>query len=579
MAAPTPNARASHGRPSAAVARRRRIAAAGSLVAAFFVIMIIVVASGGGPDSRRAVVDAYAAGWAKGDWAQMHAQLSPAAKSRVPLLEFARAHRGALAIASAGARGVQLTGEPQAQGDTWLLPVAIRTRLFGTVRGSVVLPIEDTPNGPRIAWQPHLVFPGLRPGEELERRTRLLARGTLLARDATVLAQGADRSSPVPDVAGQVVGRLGPIPPEDQVRATSLGVPADASVGVSGLERLFDAQLTGIPAGTLIAGGRTIVRSVGRPGATVKTTISPPVERAAIAALAGRYGGAVALDPRTGAVLAYAGAAFSLVQPPGSTFKIITAAAALQARTATPTSSYAFATAADVRGTPIANAAGELCGGTLVQAFAASCNSVFAPLGIELGARRMVAAAEAFGFNRPPALPIAATSRFPAAALTDDLAVGSASIGQGQVEATTLQMAETAGIIARRGVRAPLTLSYDREQRARGRRGRRVIPERVARQIERMMLAVVRSGTGYAAALPRVSVAGKTGTAELRSRKAGDTTVNPEDTDAWFVAFAPAGGRTKPRIVVGVLLGNAGASKDTAAPAARLILQAGLRRD
>lgn len=92
------------------------------------------------------------------------------------------------------------------------------------------------------------------------------------------------------------------------------------------------------------------------------------------------------------------------------------------------------------------------------------------------------------------------------------------------------------------------------------------------------MLAVVSGGTGTAAAIAGVPVAGKTGTAELKSREPGDTSSNPEDTDAWFVAYAPAGTGKKPRALVGVMLVGAGAGGDSAAPAARDILAATLQR-
>ena len=555
---------------------RRRALPVALLAAAAFGVGI-VVASGG--DDGGDAVRAYAKAWSAGDWATMRAQLTSASQQRIGLLPFADAERSALATATAGERSVA-TGTPEDIGDDrWRVQVTVRTRVFGTVRGDVVVPVAQDGDVKRVAWQPHLVFPGLRSGERLTRETTMPERGTLAARDGTPLAEGAARTSAIPDVATQVVGRIGPVPDEDVSRVNALGVPQGAQVGTTGLERIFDDRLGGQPAGTLLAGRRVIARAAGRPGERVRTTIDPALERTTIAALAGRYGGAVAFDPRTGAVLAFAGAPFSLLQPPGSTFKVITTAGALDAGITKPTEVFPYESKAVLSGVPLSNAGGEVCGGTLVQAFAVSCNSVFAPLGVRLGPQRLVAAAERFGFNQPGAFPIVAPSSIPqGAAIGDDLAVGSTAIGQGEVQATALQMGEAAGIVANRGLRRPLTLDLRAERAAKPGAGTRVISERTARQVQRMMLAVVSSGTGTAAQIPGAPVAGKTGTAELKSREPGDTSSNPQDTDAWFVAYAPAGAGRTPRVAVGVLLVGAGAGGESAAPVAREILAAGLQR-
>jgi cell division protein FtsI/penicillin-binding protein 2 len=314
----------------------------------------------------------------------------------------------------------------------------------------------------------------------------------------------------------------------------------------------------------------------------VRTTISPKVQQAAVDALAGRFGGVVALRPGTGEVLAAAGIPLSGLQPPGSTFKIVTVTAALEAKLTSPKRAYPVQTAATLEGVELENANGESCGGTLVQSFAHSCNSVFAPLGAQLGAQKLVAAARRFGFDQPTGIPGAAMPTIPVAGeIGDDLAVGSSAIGQGRVQATALTMAVAAATIALDGRRPRPTFAY----------GERlgtvpVTTKRIARQVQAMMEAVVTYGTGVAAGIPGVKVAGKTGTAELDDKP--DPVVGelvpvtpPElvvpDTDAWFVGYAPAR-RRPPRAVVGVLLVRAGAGGDVAAPVARQVLAAALGR-
>jgi peptidoglycan glycosyltransferase len=523
----------------------------------------------------------FANAWAHGDYADMYAQLTAADRGRVSRLRFVAAYQEAMRTATATK---VVTGKPRKDGDAYRLPVRIATRAFGTVDGEVLLPTTDQ----GIDWSRALVFPGLAAGERLKRATQMPPRATLLARDRTVLAKGDDRASSSL-VAPQVVGELGPIPPERRNELAALGVPADAEVGVSGLERIFDARLIGRPGGELLAGTRILRRTRPQQAPAVRTTISLPVEQAAVTALGGRLGGVVALAPRTGEVLAFAGIAFSGLQPPGSTFKMVTVTGALEAGITSPSKAYPVQTNAVLEGVDLENANGESCGGTLIVSFARSCNSVFAPLGVELGAKRLVRAAERYGFNHPPDIAGAAESTIPAAGdIGDDLAVGSSAIGQGRVQATTLQMATIAAAIGLRGRRPRLTLDYTA---AHGHRAatQRATSARVASTVERLMLAVVRGGTGARAAIPGVDVAGKTGTAELRTTKRckpepenpescppEDQANDPTDTDAWFAAYAPAG-KGHPHVAVGVLLVAAGAGGDTAAPVARAVLVAGLK--
>lgn len=536
---------------------------------------LLLGAGAGGGD--REAARRFATWWADGDYGRMYGMLDRQARAGLTFADFAAAYRAAAQTATIRSIAVGEVGDRA--GDRIPVALTVRTRIFGVVRARLMLPVSGEGEQVRIAWRERLVFPGLRGAERLRSETQLPARAALLARDGTVLAEGEERTPADPTLSAQVVGSLGPAPIEEQGALRALGYPPDAPVGVSGLERVFQRQLAGRPGGVLYAGDRVIARSRPRPSPAVRTTIDPRVERAAIDALAGRYGGIAAVDPRNGEVLALAGVAFSGLQPPGSTFKIITVAGALEAGIATPRSTYPVVSRTTIVGVPLENANGEYCGGSLVASFAHSCNSVFAPLGAELGAERLVDVSERFGFNEPVPIAGAATSAIPPAAeIGDALAVGYSAIGQGRVQATTLAMTLVAATIAADGRRPLPTL----ELGARPRFARATRP-RIARQIARMMRAVVVDGTGGAAAIEGAEVAGKTGTAELRSTVVSDPdgelpahlTDDIPDTDAWFVAYAPA---RAPRVAVGVLLVEAGTGGEVAAPAARGVLAAALQR-
>jgi transpeptidase family protein/MecA-like transpeptidase family protein/penicillin-binding protein len=575
-------------RPATRAARQDHLRRRGGPILALCVIAFVaglVLGARHVPADQRHV-ERFTDAWERGDYAAMYAQITDADRARISRLRFTRAYQAAMDTATAQR---VVAGRPRKSGDRYRVAMRVDTRVFGTVNRRLLVPADAV----GVKWSRALLFPGLAAGERLRRVTRLPSRAALLARDTTVLARGDDRVAPSEEaraVAGQVVGSLGPIPADRRAQLARLGVPPSARVGVTGLERIFDARLRGRPGGELLAGRRLLARSVPLSGEAVRTTISLPVEQAAVTALGDRLGGAVALNPRTGAILAFAGIAFSGLQPPGSTFKMITATGALAARITKPSAVYPVQTAATIEGVDLSNAGGESCGGTLLESFAHSCNSVFAPLGARLGAGRLVRAAERYGFNRPPDIPGAAESTIPPAdEIGDDLAVGSSAIGQGRVQATTLQMAAVAATIARRGRRPHLTLDLQSARRARRGAGR-ASSARVARTMERMMLAVVSVGTGVQAAIPGVRVAGKTGTAELRTTPRcqpvpedplacpAQQADDPTDTDAWFAAYAPAGSRRhRPRVAVCVMLVGAGAGGDSAAPAARGILEAGLQ--
>ncbi|HEY2769552.1 MAG TPA: penicillin-binding transpeptidase domain-containing protein [Solirubrobacteraceae bacterium] len=532
----------------------------------------IIVSTGPGRAEHRLVTD-YVNAWARGDYARMYGMLDSGSQHRISEARFASAYKAAGSTATLEAIILGRVGSKQ--GDTYPVIVRARTRLFGTLRETLLVPLQGSGSSAKVRYAGTLVFPGLRRGEQLSRQTSLPPRASLLASDGTPLAEGPDRTSPIPDVASQITGRLGAIPTDEVAHYESLGYPADAKVGLNGLERIFQQQIAGTPGGTLRAGSRVLASRRAAAGHTVKTTIVPAIEKASVAAMGNHYAGIAAMNPRTGAVLALAGVAFSALQPPGSTMKIITATAALQAHAVKLSTTFPVQTSATIDGFNLQNANGEACGGTFLNAFAVSCNSVFAPLGAKIGGAKLVAMAERFGFNHTFPIPGASESTIPSASqIGDALAVGSSAIGQGKVQASALLMTDVAATIAMGGRRPIPTVQAHQKPRF-----VHVTSRHIAHQVEQMMIAVVQSGTGVSAQIPGVTVAGKTGTAELRNTVQPSTDPNaaPPDaasnTDAWFVGYAPVG---KPKIVVGALFPAQGAGGQTAAPAVKGVLEAGL---
>jgi penicillin-binding protein A len=570
-----------------------------ALAAVAFAIGAIVGANGGTSPSA-SLAEKFVGEWAKAEYAAMYSEIDSASRRSVSADEFVSAYHAAMNTATA--TGLRVAGKAHAApGGLVAVPVEVSTRLFGTLALDVDVSVASAAEGDaKIAWSRSLTFPGLRPGERLSRKTTLPERAKLLARDGSVLAEGSadttgPRISPLGESASAVIGEVGPIPSSERTALESQGVSSDAIVGTSGLERALDSRLRGTPGGELLAGdtrsggaGRVLATAAAHAGRAVRTSVSPAVQKVAVAALGSRLGGVVALQPSTGQILAVAGIALNSVQPPGSTFKMVTLTGVLAAHIATPKTSFPYATHATLDGVKLSNAGGEECGGSLALAFAVSCNSVFAPLGVKLGAPRLVATAERFGFNHDPGLPGAAESTLPAAtSIQGELDVGSTAIGQGQVQASALQMAIVAATIADGGRRPSPTFAIEHPPP-----GPAATSASVARTVRRLMIDVVKDGTGTSAAISGVTVAGKTGTAELKtecsssggsggessseeSRASGCVGADSEasNTDAWFAAFAPA---LRPRIVVGVLLVKDGAGGDTAAPVAREVLEAGL---
>jgi cell division protein FtsI/penicillin-binding protein 2 len=533
----------------------------------------------------------------------MYGDVDDATKRALTVTQFARVYRDALTRATA--TGARVDGRTHGEGEGhFAVPVRVSTRLFSVLKLPFeVHVVEDGDQGARVAWTRSAAFAGLQEGETLHRRTALPRRAALLARDGSVLAEGPDgptvassttsedtRTSPLGEAAGAVLGTVGAIPASRRKALEAEGVPGDGLVGLTGMERALDDRLRGTAGGQLLAGERVLATTASRAAPPVRTSVSAALQREATAALGGRVGGIVILAPASGQVLAVAGMGLDGLQPPGSTFKMITLSGVLANGVAEPDTDFPYATYATLDGVKLHNANGEECGGSLEQAFAVSCNSVFTPLGVKLGAARLVQTAESFGFNHAPGLVGAATSSIPQASkLSGELEIGSTAIGQGEVLATPLQMALVASTIADGGRRPEPTLLAHQPPRFAG----RAIPASVARTVRRLMIGVVRSGTGTASAISGVTVAGKTGTAELQtpcaehgeggeasSEQGGEhcesagTETNASNTDAWFAAFAPA---LHPRVAVCVMLVKDGAGGDTAAPVARELLVSALQ--
>ena len=388
--------------------------------------------------------------------------------------------------------------------------------------------------------------------------------------------------------------------------------------GRSGLERAMNTELNGSADSLFYNRIQDLVTGRQPQGASVELTIDPAVQQAAWDALGDQKGAAVAIDPRTGAILALVSkpsfdpnvlsshdtaavneawtglladpdepmsnrAIRGDTYPPGSTFKLVTAAAALESGLTadTPIAAPDLYTLPGTS-TTLQNFGGETCSSTgamsLSDALRISCNTAFAQLGVQLGDEALRDQAEAFGFDTDLQIPLDVThSRFPTTAQIDPARTALASIGQGDVRVTPLQMAMVAATIANRGLEMkPYLVAGVRDQdlsvvdTTTPTELGRPISSATAAALREMMIGVVNDGTGKAAQIDGVQVAGKTGTAQTTAEAA---------PHAWFTAFAPAENPTIAIAVVvehGGTLGNEATGGRVAAPIARAMIQAAL---
>ncbi len=450
-------------------------------------------------------------------------------------------------------------------------------------------------------------------------------RGQIITADGSVIALSQPTS-------GNATLRYARHYPEGPLFAGITGYYSQV-YGRTELEQAMNSYLSGDAPELAVSTLSDLVLGRPKKGGHVITTIDASLQRVASDALGSSPGAVVALDPRTGDILAMVSnptfdpnelssqdtdairAAWERLNadphtpllsrandelfPPGSTFKMITASAAIENGFGLD-STWPNPHELDLPLTneTIQNFGGESCPGgattTLLTAFTSSCNVIFGEVGLKLGAQKLADQARAFGFcptDPPdqtecisPTIPFTipfATGRFPVPSYFEgnDPLVAISAIGQDNDLANPLQMALVASAIANDGeMMQPRLVTQIRDPQGRVIRDfpaepyGQPISQRTADAMRTMMVNVVASGTGTAAQIPGVVVAGKTGTAQH-----GGSGTAPH---AWFVCFAPAGPDDIPTIAVAVIvldggsLGNEATGGQVAAPIAKQVIEA-----
>ena len=437
---------------------------------------------------------------------------------------------------------------------------------------------DETADGEwTVAFDRSLLWPGIEAGRAVNAISKWGRRGKILDRDGRVLAKGRAeaRTYPQGSLAGTTIGHIEPwsvAAGEEGI----LGMEGDL-IGGSGLEGSFQEHLGGAPTIRLAVVDRKgkpleeLGLATGKPGRDLRTTLDIDIQRAAEKAY-GTTGGAVVLAPKSGDILAavssssfspgsYVGAvdvnpfnrALSGLYPPGSAMKVVTAAAALETGVVKPNSTLTGP--GEYKG--VRNFESGVFGSIpFSDAVRFSVNTAFAQVAEDLGPKRITKFAEAFGFNREPAMELqVGTSSFPEPQGLSDLMWG--SIGQAQVLASPLQMASVAATIANEGKRMEPRIDLDEPKR-----GERVVSVKTARSLALLMEGAVQSGTGVNAQISGLRIAGKTGTAEV-------DVDGERKNHAWFVCFAPVG---KANVALSVVSEYGGVGGQVAAPIARAIL-------
>lgn len=451
-------------------------------------------------------------------------------------------------------------------------------------------------------------------------------RGLIVSADGKILAQSAETSGarfryqreyPLGDLVSHVTGTF------------------SFQFGSDGVERQYADELSGRTSELQFPSLGDLFDDQPNVG-DVHLTLRADVQQVAKDALGPRHGSVVAIDPRSGAIIAMwsypsydsnlvatndvvaskaarelldaspdkprLGRAYRDRYFPGSTFKVVTSAAGLvsgKVTDASPVYKSASSFTPPLSTRPIRNFGGSTCGGALPEILRVSCNSAFAEMGsVTLGPDPMIERAEAMGFNSVPPidLPGAVASTYPtdfgkrvraganpgdADVYTNSAKLAQTAIGQNDVSATPLQMALVVASVANEGrIMAPHVFANVTDARERVVRShadsvwRTPMSSATAAILRADLIGVVEGGTAAGLQIPGVEVGGKTGTAQLGRI--------PPRSHAWIVAFAGIPGQP-PEIAVSVLVeGQEGASEQTggrvAAPIAKAVIQAALGR-
>ena len=421
-----------------------------------------------------------------------------------------------------------------------------------------------------------------------------IPRGDILARDGTVLAHSVPSGSGSRKIYTRTY-------PEGGLFAHALGY-SFIDRGQAGIEQYRSDELTGEKNEFVSLFDELLSRS--REGEDVHTTLDPEAQQVAIEAMGGQTGSVVALEPSTGRVRVMVSIpdydpndvadqfaelnqaegspvfnrATQARYPPGSTMKVVAAAAALDSGEYEPSSIVDGSSPKTISGAPLTNSGGADFGPIpLTTALTNSVNTVWAEVGEQLGSDTMYEYMERFGFNTEPPLDYPRGQMTPSGVFDgndlldqdDPVDVGRVAIGQERLQVTPLQMAMVAAAVGNGGVLMKPRFTdrvVDKDGRVTERidpdEEERVIEEETATQLADMMADVVNEGTGTAAALSGIQVAGKTGTAEVDGGASNQ---------AWFIAFAPV---DDPQMAIAVTVERtSGQGGTVAAPIAKSVLE------